>query len=425
MKITFKIRFTISIILLLQIISYSSVAQSKKEQISILNYQLDSLKQLVEIGQIKTRELETQLSSVNKNLNEILRELSGTKKLLVKEDSLKTVFENELKSVTKKLMLSEEKSIQIDSIINSSKVEIDDLKKELTKRDGIISIYEKKSLLDKETKLLLIENQDSSLRNSNDDTKIYIESKFYSAKEIIGVPIKIGNLLVAQNDFPEVGSIEASSICQKLGSGWRLPSIDELKLIYRLTQKNNIGIFSTNESYWSSSTILYNIYLDFSSGEESWGKVVDRLPKTRAVKFISTLDDQTIGKTQNYLKSKENSKFYTTSNLYNSKEIVGIPIRIGNIFVAQNDFPVQMNWEDAKKACRALGKGWRLPTISELNILYTNRNKIGGFVSNYYWSSYSFELIPTFAYFLNFAIGVQDVYNKGNTDYVRAVRTFK
>ena len=84
-----------------------------------------------------------------------------------------------------------------------------------------------------------------------------------------------------------------------------------------------------------------------------------------------------------------------------------------------------MNWEDAKKACRALGKGWRLPTISELNILYTNRNKIGGFVSNYYWSSYSFELIPTFAYFLNFAIGVQDVYNKGNTDYVRAVRTFK
>ena len=315
MKITFKIRFTISIILLLQIISYSSVAQSKKEQISILNYQLDSLKQLVEIGQIKTRELETQLSSVNKNLNEILRELSGTKKLLVKEDSLKTVFENELKSVTKKLMLSEEKSIQIDSIINSSKVEIDDLKKELTKRDGIISIYEKKSLLDKETKLLLIENQDSSLRNSNDDTKIYIESKFYSAKEIIGVPIKIGNLLVAQNDFPEVGSIEASSICQKLGSGWRLPSIDELKLIYRLTQKNNIGIFSTNESYWSSSTILYNIYLDFSSGEESWGKVVDRLPKTRAVKFISTLDDQTIGKTQNYLKSKENSKFYKISTI--------------------------------------------------------------------------------------------------------------
>jgi hypothetical protein len=423
MKITLKKQFVISFILLLHIISYSVNAQSKKEQISILNYQLDSLKQNVLNGQIRSRELETQLSSVNKNLNEILRELTVTKKLLVKEDSLKTVFASELKNVTKKLLLSEEKSIQMNSIINSSKVEIDDLKKELNKRDSLISIYEKQSLLDKETKLLLTENHDSSLRNSNNDTKIYIESKFYSAKEIIGVPIKIGNLLVAQNDFPEVGSIEASSICQKLGSGWRLPSIDELKLIYNLAQKNNIGNFSANDSYWSSSTTIYNIYLDFSSGEESWGKVVERMPKTRAVKFISTLDEQTIGTTQNYLTSKEKSKFHTTSNLLSAKEIIGIPIRMGNILVAQNDFSELMNWEAANLACRSLGKGWRLPTISELNILYTNRNKIGGFVSNYYWSSYEFELIPSFAYFLNFAVGIQNVYNKGNTDYVRAVRT--
>jgi hypothetical protein len=423
MKITFKIQFTISFILLLQIISYSAIAQSKKEQISNLNYQLDSLKQQVQIGQIKTREFEAQLISVNKNLNELLRELMITKKSLAKEDSLKTVFENELKSVTKKLLLSEEKSLQMNIALSSYKVEIDDLKNELTKRDSLISIYEKKSLLDKETKLLLTENQDSSLRNSNDDTKIYIESKFYSAKEIVGVPIKIGNLLVAQNDFPEVGSIEASSICQKLGSGWRLPSIDELKLIYNSAQKNNIGNFSANDSYWSSSTGIYNIFLDFSSGEESWGKAVDKMPKTRAVKFISTLDEQTIGITQNYLTSKEKSKFYTTSNLYSAKEIIGVPIKIGNLLVAQNDFPELMNWENAKLACRALGKGWRLPTISELNILYTNRNKIGGFVSNYYWSSYEFELIPSFAYFLNFAVRIQGVYNKGNTDYVRAVRT--
>ncbi len=128
MKIALKVRFVISFILLLQIISYSAIAQSKKEQISILNYQLDSLKQNVLNGQIRSRELETQLSSINKNLNEILRELTVTKKLLVKEDSLKTVFADELKNVTKKLLLSEEKSIQMNSIINSSKVEIDDLK---------------------------------------------------------------------------------------------------------------------------------------------------------------------------------------------------------------------------------------------------------------------------------------------------------
>ena len=80
MKIGPKVRFVISFILLFQIISYSAIAQSKKEQISNLNYQLDSLKQMVQIGHIKTREFEEQLSSVNKNLNEILRELNITKK---------------------------------------------------------------------------------------------------------------------------------------------------------------------------------------------------------------------------------------------------------------------------------------------------------------------------------------------------------
>jgi hypothetical protein len=151
MKITLKLRFTISFILLLQIISYSSAAQSKKEQISILNYQLDSIKQNVLNGQVKIREFEAQLISVNKNLNDLLRELMITKRLLAKEDSLKTVFANELNSVTKKLLLSEKKSIEMDSIINSTKVEVDDLKKELTKRDSIISIYEKQSLLKNDT----------------------------------------------------------------------------------------------------------------------------------------------------------------------------------------------------------------------------------------------------------------------------------
>ena len=192
MKITFKIRFIISFILLIQIISYSANAQSKKEQISNLNYQLDSLKQMIQIEQIKIQEFETQLISVNKNLNELLRELMITKRSLAKEDSLKTVFENELKKVTKKLLLSEEKSIQMDNIINSSKFEIDDLKNELTKRDSLISIYEKQSLLDKDSILLFNtsianlknENQDSSLRNSNDFSIFlkYFISKVYSEK---------------------------------------------------------------------------------------------------------------------------------------------------------------------------------------------------------------------------------------------------
>ena len=70
-----------------------------------------------------------------------------------------------------------------------------------------------------------------------------------------------------------------------------------------------------------------------------------------------------------------------------AKEIIGKPITIGNLVVAQNDFPKLMNWVDAKRACAALGKGWRLPTKEELNILYQNKDKIGGFAVIIYWSS--------------------------------------
>jgi len=70
-----------------------------------------------------------------------------------------------------------------------------------------------------------------------------------------------------------------------------------------------------------------------------------------------------------------------------SKKIIGKPIRIGNIEVAQNDLGYLVDWEAAKAACSSLGKGWRLPTKDELNLLYTNRLFIGGFGEGLYWSS--------------------------------------
>lgn len=69
------------------------------------------------------------------------------------------------------------------------------------------------------------------------------------------------------------------------------------------------------------------------------------------------------------------------------KSIIGIPITINNLIIAQNDFPERMNWEDAKKACQSLGNGWRMPSKDELKILYKNFNKIGGFDFVGYWSS--------------------------------------
>lgn len=41
------------------------------------------------------------------------------------------------------------------------------------------------------------------------------------------------------------------------------------------------------------------------------------------------------------------------------------PITGSKLNVAESDFPTEMKLEEAKKACAALGRGWRLPTMLE------------------------------------------------------------
>ena len=102
--------------------------------------------------------------------------------------------------------------------------------------------------------------------------------------------------------------------------------------------------------------------------------------------------------------------------------LIGKPITIGNLIVAQYDFPIMLNWQDAKKACEALGNGWRLPTIDELNILYKNKDIIRGFEKFSYWSSTEHDSFAWAQYFVN---GFQHDYIKNDPYYVRAVRTIK
>jgi hypothetical protein len=106
-----------------------------------------------------------------------------------------------------------------------------------------------------------------------------------------------------------------------------------------------------------------------------------------------------------------------------AKDIIGKPIKIGNyLLVAQNDFPIGMIWDDANKACAALGDEWRLPTQDELNILYQNKDKIGGFSNNFFWSStvYS-DNMPGYQYFEDGR--VRRTKKEANNLNVRAVKT--
>ena len=81
-----------------------------------------------------------------------------------------------------------------------------------------------------------------------------------------------------------------------------------------------------------------------------------------------------------------------------------------------------LSWSEAVKTTVALGSGWRLPTKTELKVLYERRKIVGGFAKDDYWSST--ELDVNSAWIQGFWNGDQDRYNKHSKLSVRAVRAF-
>lgn len=83
-----------------------------------------------------------------------------------------------------------------------------------------------------------------------------------------------------------------------------------------------------------------------------------------------------------------------------------------------------VDWSSAKLLCEnstvAGYNDWRLPTKEELMTLYSNREMIGGFVAERYWSS-SNNGTP---YYVDFSNGIAGVYGSSNHYNVRAVRTY-
>ena len=228
------------------------------------------------------------------------------------------------------------------------------------------------------------------------------------AAQIIGNPIKVGNLnlLVTQNYFPKKMNWEdAKKACESLGDGWRLPTKDELTILYqnehdRYKEQYKIGGFASL-GYWSSSEREDSLAWakDFRQGNKGYMNKGSGL-LVRAIRA-------------------------------DYKKFIGEPIRVGNLnfLVAQNDFPIKMNWEDAKKACKALGDGWRLPDRSELNYIYQNKVAIGGFTNFKYWSSTEDEIKyawagTNYAWVQTLDDGYQVYDDKDNTNYVRAIRAF-
>lgn len=174
---------------------------------------------------------------------------------------------------------------------------------------------------------------------------------------IIGKSIKIEKLEIAQYDFPNTMNwSDAKNACASLGEGWRLPTMSELKILY-LYKDDYLS--SMRKAYWSSSDLDY----DFAEIPD-FNFENNKIPKTKIAYSVRAV--------------RLNKDF--------NEPIIGVTIRIDNFEVAQYDLQKKLNFIDARKGCYDLGEGWRLPSKDELNILYLNKNNLGNFTDNNYWS---------------------------------------
>ena len=108
------------------------------------------------------------------------------------------------------------------------------------------------------------------------------------------------------------------------------------------------------------------------------------------------------------------------------KYLIVNTVKLSHLEIPLNDFPDYYTFDSAKLICESLGQGWRLPNRKELNFLFLNRKKIGGF-KNYqkYWSSVSYPYAKGIAHeqLFNYQ-GFTDVSPTDNKLKVRAVKSY-
>jgi len=89
--------------------------------------------------------------------------------------------------------------------------------------------------------------------------------------------------------------------------------------------------------------------------------------------------------------------------------------------VAKEDFPLEMSYVNAMKACEELGNGWRLPNEGELKAMYEQLHKRGkgNFKNAWYWSS---SRNGSGAWIVDFGSGSVNYIVRNHYYQVRAVR---
>lgn len=202
--------------------------------------------------------------------------------------------------------------------------------------------------------------------------------------------VKPDSLEVAEFDFPEkLNWYDAVREMNKAGNGWRLPHPEELKILNLF--KESIPNMKTG-TYWGGEKALSskdqeaetaNSVIIFISNKKRYSH--DSINSTASSLILNlddipgeddpvvNIDDIYLGKST---LSTANVRFVRGQrnklNSFTSAQIIGTPIVVGNLEIAEFDIPQFLNLDEARNACSSLGKGWRLPTIDELGVIQKN-----------------------------------------------------
>jgi hypothetical protein len=242
----------------------------------------------------------------------------------------------------------------------------------------------------------------------------------------------------AADEDNELNWDEAKYACSAYGSDWRLPTKDELDLLYK--QKSVVGGFAKS-CYWSSKEYYSNksnkAWFQLFSGATKGPQSAISKNRTNRVRAVRAFNQQTIPKIAvapvpitpppKVVKSTVKKNGITTYKVGDVLPDGSIVFRVATtqrrgLAVKAEDEVNELNWCEAKQACSAYGSGWRLPTKDELNLLYQQKSVVGGFFSLNYWSST--EVDSYYAWLQLFDYDTRLNLTKNCMLPVRAVRTF-
>lgn len=275
-------------------------------------------------------------------------------------------------------------------------------------KDKSKELLEKERLLEEEKKMK--DSTAKALKVIEDSIK-----NIEKIKKIIGKPIQLDGFMVAEFDIPSdfylesrINLEDAKKACEKLGKGWRLPTIEDLNLIYQT--RNKISGFDTDRFYWSSTDVPTNENGKINNAKKAWQQRFrdglqrlwdkDNSDYFKARPIWASTSDFERDSTRKALKRVSDSLIKVENALLKEilriedslkiAKVIGRPIEFKGLVVAEFNFPNEMNWLEAKKECENLGKGWRLPTEAEVHSIIKNRDESG--ISNfkfemYYWCS--------------------------------------